>query len=299
MSIEPDEPTITFRTRVKELLARISQNTDRLIFLQTCILVLQTVIICFPVYEYWTGRLDRERTKHFQAWQLIGGASGKVGDAGRSSALEDLNADRVRLRGLEAPRARLEQVNLPDADLKFSLLDSARFIGGNFVRSSITRANMRGTNFGAADLRRSDFTFSVGDGASFRLARICDALFIATSLRNARFDSAYVTHADFTGADLRGAVFPPWAHASDMNLSHANVAGLLPAALRLEALKQGGAVEVSADSPWQAALARYEPLLKHHWPIAEMRVKNRQTPLPACGPAPNRAVTDASPPAKP
>jgi uncharacterized protein YjbI with pentapeptide repeats len=271
-------------TRIVALLTKLSKNAERLIVIQTVILILQTLIILFPVYEYWSGGADRIRTKQFQAWQLIGTATGKVGDAGRSQALEDLNTEHVGLRGLEAPRAKLDGLRLPGADLKFAILQGASFVGGKFTRASVTRAELTGTWFARADLRRSDFTFSHADGASFRGGRACEALFIGSSLRGASFVDARLTGADFSGADLRGAMFPAWLDTT-LYFRHANVASLEPAALRVWALRRG-AVAINDSARW----ARYQEYiagtLKNRWFFAERRIKNRWIALPEC-PSPN------------
>src|SRR6266699_3248514 len=60
---------------------------------------------------------DRQKQKHYQAWQVINTAQGKGGSGGRIEALHELNEDRVPLVGVNVSSSFLQGLKLKDASL--------------------------------------------------------------------------------------------------------------------------------------------------------------------------------------
>src|SRR6201995_1749917 len=125
--------------------------------------------VLIAVIFYFSESGNRIKQKHYQAWQVINTAQGKGGSGGRIDALQELNADKVSLDGVDVTSAALQGIQLRDAKLH--------------------RAN-----FSSTDLRNSDFT-----GSNFSLADLNSA-----NLRNTVLDHAVFLQADLGDADLNG-----------------------------------------------------------------------------------------------
>jgi hypothetical protein len=189
--------------------------------------------ILIGVIFWFSESGDRIQQRHYQAWQVINTAQGKGGNGGRIEALEELNADRITLtgvdvssaflQGLRLPRARLMRANLSSADLRDSDLDHA----------DLAWANLNGANFRNADLQNAVF-----DHATLR-----DCDLAGASLAGAHLDQADLTNSDLRGADLRGLAWQGLAGAVQ-----ANIAGVknAPEGFVAWAL-QNGAVENTGD----------------------------------------------------
>src|SRR5271156_5988659 len=74
--------------------------------------------ILFAAIFYFAGASDRLKQKHYQAWQVINTAQGKGGNGGRIDALQELNADRVALIGVDVADAYLEGLQLETAEAR-------------------------------------------------------------------------------------------------------------------------------------------------------------------------------------
>lgn len=131
--------------------------------------------VLVAVILYFSESGARVKQRHYQAWQVINTAQGKGGSGGRIEALQELNADKVPLVGVDVSSAFLQGVRLEHADL---------------LRS----------DFSAADLRGSDFAF-----ANFTYANLHSANLRGSSLRNVTFTNADMSDADFVGSDMTGA----------------------------------------------------------------------------------------------
>ena len=84
--------------------------------------------ILVAVVFYFSESGNRIKQRHYQAWQVINTAQGKGGSGGRIEALQELNADKVPLVGVDVSSAflqglKLERANLLRAD--FSAADPA------------------------------------------------------------------------------------------------------------------------------------------------------------------------------
>ncbi len=95
---------------------------------------LGSLSVLVGVIFYFSESGDRIKQRHYQAWQVINTAQGKGGSGGRIEALQELNADKVPLVGVDASSAFLQGVHLE--------------------RANLLRADLR-----AADLRNSQLRF--------------------------------------------------------------------------------------------------------------------------------------------
>jgi Pentapeptide repeats (8 copies) len=131
--------------------------------------------VLVAVIFYFSESGDRQKQKHYQAWQVINTAQGKGGSGGRTEALRELNADRVSLTGVDLSGAFLQGVELSHADL--------------------LRAN-----FEAADLRNS-----VLSGSNLEYATLRSANFRRANLTDANLERADLQDSDLVGATLAGS----------------------------------------------------------------------------------------------
>lgn len=136
---------------------------------------LGTFSVLIGVIFYFSESGDRVKQRHYQAWQVINTAQGKGGSGGRIEALQELNADKVPLVGVDVSSAFLQGLNLQ---------------GANLMRS----------DFSAADLRNSDLI-----AVNFSLANLHSANLRDSSLDHADFANADLAEGDLSGSSLVGA----------------------------------------------------------------------------------------------
>src|SRR5258708_13986753 len=110
---------------------------------------LGTFSVLIAVIFYFSESGDRIKQRHYQAWQVINTAQGKGGSGGRIEALQELNADKVPLVGVDVSSAFLQGLRLPNANLLRSDFSSAdlrnsALAGGNFPLPKLNSANLRG-----------------------------------------------------------------------------------------------------------------------------------------------------------
>jgi hypothetical protein len=148
--------------------------------------------VLIAVIFYFAGAGDRQKQKHYQAWQVINTAQGKGGSGGRIEALQELCHDHVPLVGVDVSGAFLQGVRLQGADLLRCNLQAADVRMGQLSGTRLEWANLRSANFRDADLHDAD-------------------------LKNADLTDADIVGADLSGADLDGTDF------SDADLRNANV----------------------------------------------------------------------------
>ena len=135
--------------------------------------------VLFGVISYWAEAGDRQKQKHYQAWQVINTAQGKGGSGGRIEALQELNADKIPLVGVDVSGAFLQGVKL-------------------------RRANLLRANFEAADLRDCVLESSDLEYAGLHFANLRGCNLHTVNFAAAMMESADLTGADLTGADLSG-----------------------------------------------------------------------------------------------
>ena len=170
-----------------------------------------TFSVLIAVVFYFAESGDRVKQRHYQAWQVINTAQGKGGSGGRIEALQELNADRVPLVGVDVSSAFLQGLNLKNA---------------NLLRSDFSSADLRNSN-----LVQVDFTLANLNSANLRDATLDRAKFVDTDLRNSDLEGASLADADFSGAglddaDLRGADLKDIAWQKLKSVKGANVAGV-------------------------------------------------------------------------
>jgi hypothetical protein len=170
---------------------------------------LGTFSVLVAVIFYFSESGDRIKQRHYQAWQVINTAQGKGGSGGRIEALQELNADKVPLVGVDVSSAFLQGLNLH---------------GANLMRSDFSSADLRNSNLTAVD-----FTLANLNTANLRNAALDRAKFAETDLRDADLSGSSLVAADFSGAaldnaDLRNADLKDieWRHIK--SLKGANIA---------------------------------------------------------------------------
>src|SRR5271154_6803708 len=120
--------------------------------------------VLIAVIFYFSESGDRLKQKHYQAWQVINTAQGKGGNGGRIEALQELNADKVPLVGVDVSSAFLQGLDLH---------------GANLMRSDFSAADLRDSN-----LVSVDFTLTNLNSANLRNAHLDHAKFAQVDLRN-------------------------------------------------------------------------------------------------------------------
>lgn len=155
---------------------------------------LETFSVLVAVIFYFSESGARIKQRHYQAWQVVNTSQGKGGSGGRIDALQELNADRVDLVGVDVSGAYLQGVRLERARLVRANFSAADVREGKFQSADLTDANLRSANFRGGNLSQA-------------------------TLQGANFDESDLTAADLTGADLNGASFV------DADLTNSNLRG--------------------------------------------------------------------------
>jgi hypothetical protein len=178
--------------------------------------------VLVAVLFYFSEAPDRQKQKHYQAWQVINTAQGKGGSGGRIEALRELNADREPLAGVDLSGAFLQGVDLPRADLlraNFEAADLRNSVltGANLEYATLQSANFRGANLTNADLERADLKDADLVGATLAAANLIHANLENADLRNADLrdlrwkDVQSVKAANLHGVHNAPPAFLDWA----------------------------------------------------------------------------------------
>jgi hypothetical protein len=195
---------------------------------------METFSVLVVVIFYFSETGDRIKQRHYQAWQVINTAQGKGGSGGRIEALQELNADKVPLVGV---------------DVSSAFLQGVRLVRANLVRADFSSADLRGSDFHGSDLGNSDLASS-----NFRAARLDDCKLTDADLRDADLNGASLAGADLEGAELDDADLRQadlkgidWGHLK--SVKGANIAGArnLPAGFAEWALKNGAVEQAGAE----------------------------------------------------
>ena len=171
---------------------------------------LGTFSILIAAIFFFAESGDRIKQKHYQAWQVINTAQGKGGSGGRIDALQELNADKVPLVGVDLRDAFLQDVNLDHADLSRSELGSA-----DLRNSSLRYANLSYAGLNTANLRGSDLT----------RANLAHAGLTDVDLSNANLSGVDLSGARLDRADLRYANLARIKWSGISSLRAANIYG--------------------------------------------------------------------------
>lgn len=99
---------------------------------------------------------DRQKQKHYQAWQVLNTAQCKDGSGGGIKALQELNHDHIPLVGIHAAGAFLQGIQLHGANLLRADLSAADPRDANLYAVDLQYANLTWTNFRQADMSRAN-----------------------------------------------------------------------------------------------------------------------------------------------
>jgi len=190
---------------------------------------LSSFSVLVAVIFYFSESGDRVKARHYQAWQVINTAQGKGGSGGRIEALQELNADKVPLIGVDVSSAYLQGLRLE--------------------RASLVRADFASADLRMSDLTGCDLTLANLSGANFRSASLKHTVLANADLHDADLNAVDLSDADLSGAmldgaDLRHARLDNIRWQSIRSLKDANLAGVIDAPPGLmEWARARGAVE--------------------------------------------------------
>jgi len=172
---------------------------------------LGTFSVLIGVIFYFSESGDRIKQRHYQAWQVINTAQGKGGSGGRIEALQELNADRVPLVGVDVASAYLQGLDLRGANLMRS----------DFSSTDLRNSRLAGVNFSYANLNSANLREASLEHVRFAQADLESADLSASNLTGADLTGAVLDDADLTGADVKDA---RWQQIK--SLKGANLAGV-------------------------------------------------------------------------
>jgi uncharacterized protein YjbI with pentapeptide repeats len=191
--------------------------------------------VLIAVIFYFSESGNRIKQKHYQAWQVINTAQGKGGSGGRIDALQELNADKVSLDGVDVTSAALQGIRLRNAKL----------LRSNFSSADLRDSDFTGSNFALADLNSANLRDTVLDHANFTQADLNSADLVRSSLVGANLEGATLDDADLRSADLRDIQW--WRRVKSVKA--ANIANVrnAPEGFIAWALKNGAVDQPNAD----------------------------------------------------
>jgi Pentapeptide repeats (8 copies) len=194
---------------------------------------LGSLSVLVGVIFYFSESGDRIKQRHYQAWQVINTAQGKGGSGGRIEALQELNADKIPLVGVDASSAFLQGIRLEHANLLRADLSAADLRGCELRLADLSYANLHSANFRGSNLEH----------AVLSNANMSDTDLVGSNLAGAKLDAV-----DFTSADLRNADLESIAWQQIAVIKSANIAGVknAPAGFREWALKNGAVENANA-----------------------------------------------------
>jgi len=189
--------------------------------------------VLVAVIFYFGESGNRIKQRHYQAWQVINTAQGKGGSGGRIEALQELNADKVPLVGVDVSSAFLQGLKLERANL----------LRADFSAADLRSSDLKFSDFTSANLHSANLRSSHLEDASFEGADMKDVDLWGSNLSGARLGDADISGADLSFADLRNI---EWKQLK--NVKGANIAAVknAPEGFVEWALKNG-AVQTSAD----------------------------------------------------
>jgi hypothetical protein len=215
--------------------------------------------VLIAVIFYFLGGPDRLKQKHYQAWQVINTAQGKSGSGGRIDALQELNADRVPLVGVDLSHAALPGIQLDSADLlraTFDMTDlrNASLRKANLWLADFTSANLEGADLSGANLHATTFG-PFDDSGSGQ-----DVFQAGADLQNANLTDCNLNGASLAGVDLRYADLAgvKWQRLHNIRCADIYGARNLDPAFRAWA-RAHGAMEVQSDTDWRRACQEAAP----------------------------------------
>src|SRR6185437_7378607 len=196
--------------RVEWLLEWTAYALSRWSFLEV-LEYLGSLSVLIGVIFYFSESGDRIMQRHYQAWQVINTAQGKGGSGGRIEALQELNADKVPLVGVDVSSAFLQGLTLRRASL---------------LRANFEAADLRDCNFESADLQYASLHFANLRKGNLRNARLSNAVMEDSDLVGATLENVDLTGVNLKDADLRDTDLHNvrWQNIAD--ISSANIYGV-------------------------------------------------------------------------
>lgn len=153
--------------------------------------------ILVAVWLFFLEAPERDKQAHYEAWKTIDSAHGLRTSYARLQALQDLNDDRIPLRGFNAPEADLRGINLAGADLSNAYLSGADLSNANLSHANLSHANLAETKLTNANLSNSQLTGANLTYTDFIEANLQDVDFVGANLVGANFVRANLTQAYF------------------------------------------------------------------------------------------------------
>ncbi len=196
--------------------------------------------VLVAVIFYFSESGDRIKQRHYQAWQVINTAQGKGGSGGRIEALQELNADKVPLVGVDVSSAFLQGLKLERANL----------LRADFSAADLRNSDLKSADFTSADLHSANFRGSDLDAASFQDANLKDADLTGSNLSGAKFNNADLSDADLSFADLRNV---EWQHLKSITAANIYSVKNAPDGFVEWALKHGAILTPQENEPTAAA----------------------------------------------
>jgi hypothetical protein len=191
----------------------------------------ETISLVLALVLFIKESPDRRKQFHYQAWSTIDAAHNVKVSYARILALQDLNADGVPLRGLDAPNAELVDINLPHANLSKANLMECDLSNANLSYANLDNANLMQTNLSGANLSYAKLGFANLSKTNLSSTNLCNANLICTNLSNANLSGANLKDASLSGANLSGAYLTGAnlknAKVSDFELSSAFLEGAI------------------------------------------------------------------------
>lgn len=176
----------------------------------TLLNVVEGFSILVAVLLFFLETPERGKQAHYEAWKVIDSAHGLQNSYARLQALQDLNDDRISLRGLNAPEADLRGINLSHADLshanlsgadlRFANLSHADLSNVNLVEANLSNANLSNTQLISANLAYCDFI-----EADLQNVDFVGANFLGANLVRANLDRSYLGDVNFSQSILKDA----------------------------------------------------------------------------------------------
>jgi uncharacterized protein YjbI with pentapeptide repeats len=189
--------------------------------------------VLVAVIFYFSASGDRVKQRHYQAWQVINTAQGKGGSGGRIDALQELNADKVPLVGVDVSSAFLQGLRL----------DHANLLRSNFSIADLRGSDLRAANFTDADLHAANLRNSDLEHASFESANMQDVDLWGSDLTGASFNNT-----DLGNADLRYSNLSNIDWKGIRNIKGTNIAGVKnPPAGFIDWAMKNGALQSNSD----------------------------------------------------
>jgi len=148
--------------------------------------------VLVAVIFYYSEAGNRTKQRHYQAWQVINTAQGKGGSGGRIEALQELNADRVPLVGVDVSSAFLQGLKLERANL----------LRSDFSATDLRGSDLKSADFKSAKLRSANLRWSDLEGTSFEDADMSGVDLWGSNLTGAKFSGTDLENADLRFANL-------------------------------------------------------------------------------------------------